>query len=131
MAFEPYDITTDVGKVRFHLNDTIENVPLEKKFYGPFPDKRNFQDEEIQHLLTLSGSSINGAVIAGARTLQSAWSDHAVEEQDKNFRYRAEQAADKWAKLADDLSKKPLDQVGQDDYGIRDITRVDQWSQQA
>ena len=70
MAFT-YDDTLadDRAKVRFHLQDTVENS-------GPKPSDANFTDAEIDGLVTLAGSW-QRAVVAGFRALASAWGKYA------------------------------------------------------
>ena len=54
MAFT-YDLSTDLGRVRFKLRDVRPEQPF-------------FQDAEITYLLT-DGGSVDGAVLAGARVM--------------------------------------------------------------
>jgi hypothetical protein len=61
-----YSLTTDLGKVRFELDDTVLNK-------GVRPDGSNLSDEEITMLLTREGS-VMGAVAAACDMLSRSWS---------------------------------------------------------
>ncbi len=66
MAFTYTDtLLTDIDKVRFWIQDTIESK-------GPLPDNRNFSDAEVNGLLSIE-SSWQQAVAAGFETLSAAW----------------------------------------------------------
>jgi len=66
MAFTYDDaLSTSRDKVRFYLQDTIEDS-------GPKPGDGNFSDDEIDGLITAEGSW-QKAVAAGFETLASAW----------------------------------------------------------
>jgi len=68
MAFTYCDeIDTDKDRVRFNLNDTIENK-------GPKPANGNFTDAEIGMLLS-NEDSWRLAVAAGYEALAAAWAD--------------------------------------------------------
>lgn len=66
MAFT-YDDTlgTDLGRVRFHLGDVVENA-------GPRPDDANFADAELNGLITVEGSW-HRAVAGGFERLAVEW----------------------------------------------------------
>lgn len=59
------DLTTDRDKVRFHIQDTVEDA-------GPKPGDGNFSDEELDGLITVAGSW-ERAVSAAFRALAAAW----------------------------------------------------------
>lgn len=59
------DFSTDLDKVRFHLQDTVENN-------GPKPSNKNFTDAELTALISLEGRW-ERAVAAGFETLAAAW----------------------------------------------------------
>jgi hypothetical protein len=66
MAFTYLDtLATDRDKVRFHIQDTIEDE-------GRKPNNGNFSDAEIDGLLTIEGSW-QRAVAAGFEALASIW----------------------------------------------------------
>jgi hypothetical protein len=68
MAFT-YDLTTDVGKLRLAVGDSIENS-------GPRPQtgaSSNFSDEELQHFVTTEGT-VGSASAAVFETLAAEWS---------------------------------------------------------
>lgn len=66
MAFS-YELATDIGKVRMHLRDTVENS-------GPFPDDSNFSDEELAQILSAEDETVMRAVAACCEILATAWS---------------------------------------------------------
>lgn len=61
------DLSTDRDKVRFSLQDTVENK-------GPKPANGNFTDAEIDGLLAIE-DSWQLAVAAGFETLAAAWAE--------------------------------------------------------
>jgi hypothetical protein len=65
MAFT-YDITTDVGKVRFQIGDRVENT-------GVRPDGTNFSDEEIEMMLTELNDNILATSARLLSTLSAEW----------------------------------------------------------
>lgn len=84
-------LTTDLDKVRFRINDTVENS-------GVKPDGGNFTDEEINGLLTLEGN-VNRTIAALYETLSSVWAgyiDTKIGSRDE----KQSQIADRYAKLA-------------------------------
>lgn len=99
MAFT-YDLTTDQGKVRFNLGDTVPDA-------GPRPDKRNFSDEEIDHLLSEEGSVVVAATAFGFEILTSEWRAFALKDKEDESEFDAKGLADGYAKQADDWRAKP------------------------
>lgn len=61
-----YDVSTDIGKVRFELGDTVSGS-------GVRADGTNISDEEIQMLLTREGSEIMQAVAGACEMLARDW----------------------------------------------------------
>lgn len=59
------DLSTDLDKARFYLNDTVEGS-------GPKPSDGNFSDAELNGLIAAEGSW-QKAVAAGFETLAAAW----------------------------------------------------------
>ena len=72
MAFT-YDTSdplgTNLGQVRFHIRDTVENA-------GPLPSSGNFTDAELNGLLTVYGT-VNKSVSAAMGAIASQWSSYA------------------------------------------------------
>jgi hypothetical protein len=64
-----YDISADIGKVRFKLGDKTEGA-------GPLPDGANLADNELTYLLTMEGSVMR-AVAAACEMLATTWSAYA------------------------------------------------------
>lgn len=64
------DLSTDLDKVRFHLQDTVSGQ-------GKKPQNANFTDEELGALITLEGSW-QRAVAAGFEALAAAWQDETT-----------------------------------------------------
>lgn len=62
------DLSTDLDCVRFYLNDTVEDS-------GPRPSDANFDDDELNGLLTVEGSW-QKAVAAGFERLAAEWRRH-------------------------------------------------------
>lgn len=60
-----YDLTSDLGRVRFAIGDTVADA-------GVKPDGTNFSDEELDALLTSEGS-VAGAVAAALEALARMW----------------------------------------------------------
>lgn len=99
MAFT-YDLTTDAGKVRFNLGDTQENA-------GPRPDKRNFTDAEIDHLLEQESDTVVAATAFGFEILASEWESYSLREKEGEAEYDAKEVADGYQELADKWRAKP------------------------
>ncbi len=64
-----YTLTTDIGKVRLELGDTVSGD-------GVKPKSQNLTDEEIQVLLDREGS-VMGAVAAACELLARTWARFA------------------------------------------------------
>lgn len=94
-----YDLTTDAGKVRLHLGDTVDGV-------GPRPDKRNFSDAEITYLLAAE-TTVTAAVALGFETLSGEWAAYSIQEREGDVSYDAKGLAEVYAELADDWRDKP------------------------
>lgn len=62
------DLSTDLDKIRFRIQDTVENS-------GPKPLNGNFTDEEINGLLTIEGT-VGRTEAALYETLESAWANY-------------------------------------------------------
>lgn len=90
------DFSTDLDKVRFHIQDTIENS-------GPKPGTTtatNFTDEEINGVLSDAGS-VDRAVAVMFDALSAVWSqyndirtgprDEKLSQQSELYRKRADQ----------------------------------------
>ena len=60
-----YDMEADTHKVRFHIHDVTEGA-------GPLPNDLNFQDEEIEAVISLEGTWQRG-VARCLETLAAAW----------------------------------------------------------
>lgn len=71
MAFT-YDLSTDIGKVRFEISDTVEAVGASAGV-GAKPDGTNFSDEEISSLLETEGESWGRAAAHACEILATAW----------------------------------------------------------
>ena len=66
MSFSYFaNLTDDVHKVRFEINDTVPDL-------GPLPLAKNFEDEEIQNLIDQEGSW-QRAVAHAFERLSQAW----------------------------------------------------------
>jgi hypothetical protein len=63
------DLSTDLDKVRFHLRDVDAGN-------GPLPGDKNFQDSELNGLLSLEGNW-QQAVAAGYEVLAAGWAHYA------------------------------------------------------
>lgn len=101
MAFT-YDITTALGKVRFHLGDSTENK-------GPRPRKNNFSDAEINYFLTEQSNSVIKSVAMGLEALANEWLSYSISEREGDVSYDAKGLAEQFAKMAKDWWAKPED----------------------
>jgi hypothetical protein len=90
MAFT-YDLTTDRGKVRFQVGDSIEDK-------GPRPTGINYSDAEIDYFL--DAGSVAAAVAQAFDTLASEWSSFALSEREGEISYDAKVVADGYRKQA-------------------------------
>ncbi len=101
MAFT-YDLTTNIGKVRFRIGDTIENTGPGTGV-GPLPDKRNITDEEITMALNTEGS-VERAIALIYEALAAAWAT-VVDLQLGPRKEAFSKVADRFASLANDYRK--------------------------
>ena len=69
MAFT-YDITTDRGRIRRLVGDTILDT-------GALPDGVNFSDAEIDEFFSMEGNHIQRAAALALESLASAWAAEA------------------------------------------------------
>lgn len=99
MAFT-YDLTTDRGKVRFDLGDTVANS-------GPRPDKRNFTDDEIDHLIDTETAGNTAAAAFGFEILASEWTAYAISEREGEVSFDAKEVSDRYLTIAQDRRSKP------------------------
>jgi hypothetical protein len=91
------DLSTDLDKVRFHLNDKTHDD-------GPLPGGSNFTDAELNGLITEQGTW-QRAVATGFDALETAWANYA----DKSVGPRSEsmsQIAERYAKKRDEWVKR-------------------------
>lgn len=119
-TYNPLDgLDTALAKVRFHVGDTVEDK-------GPKPENGNFQDEEIEGLVSLEGTW-QRAVAACYEVLAALWGPYA-DAKLGDYSESASQKAERFAALA----QKWRDQHG---YGAGTgietvhLTRVDGFSQ--
>lgn len=101
MAFT-YDLTTDRGKTRIWLGDTVEDK-------GPRPRKTNYSDAEIDYLLSSQSGSVNKAIAAGFDLLAGEWMSYSIQEREGDVSYDAKGLADRYKELAKDWWAKPDD----------------------
>lgn len=118
MAFTYVDtLAADRDKVRFHLQDTVEDS-------GPKPGGGNFSNDELDGLLTVE-NSWQEAVAAGLETLAAAWASSPSFEADGLSISRSDVAksykslAEKWRNEYGSTGKTS---------GSRTVTRADGYS---
>jgi hypothetical protein len=99
MAFT-YDLTTNRGKVRFNIADTVENS-------GPRPDKRNFSDAEIDHLISTETDGNTAASALGFEILANEWAAYAIMEREGEVSFDAKEVADQYLEIANEWRNKP------------------------
>lgn len=99
MAFT-YDLTTDRGKVRLNLGDTVTNA-------GPRPDKRNFTDAEIDHFIDTETDGLTAATAFGFEILASEWMAYSIAEREGEVSFDAKGLADSYMTIAKDWRSKP------------------------
>lgn len=99
MAFT-YDLTTNRGKVRFNLGDTVENQ-------GPRPDKRNFTDAEIDYLIDTETDGNTAATAYGFEILASEWASYALAEREGETNFDAKEVSDQYIDIAQEWRNKP------------------------
>ena len=111
------DLSTDLDKVRFYIQDTTENS-------GPKPGGSNFTDEELEGLIDTEGSWQTAAA-AGFEVLASVWAtyaDLAVGPRRESY----SQIAERYQEMAQDWRAKHGASGG--GAGYRAVTRVDGYS---
>jgi hypothetical protein len=106
------DLSTDRDKVRFYIQDTVENS-------GPKPSDGNFTDAEIDGLLTVEGNWPQ-AVAAAYEVLEAAWAGYA-DWQAGPRRESASQIAERYGKKAEVWRDKELG-------GVATLTRTDAYT---
>lgn len=110
-------LTTDLDKIRFKIQDTVENS-------GVKPNGGNFSDEEINGLLDVEGN-VNRTVAALYEALATVWANY-VDTKIGPRDEKLSQIADRYVKIA----KQWRDDYG---YGTQTlttgfVTRVDGYS---
>lgn len=100
MAFT-YNLSTDVGKVRLEIGDTVDSSTVAGA--GVKPSGDNFSDEEVQYFLTQEGSKMK-AVAAAAETLSRQWAVAANISLGSRSESFGEVSA-RWALIAADLRR--------------------------
>lgn len=99
MAFT-YDLTTNRGKVRFNIGDTVENS-------GPRPDKRNFSDAEIDYLIDTETDGNTAASALAFEILASEWAAYALTEREGEVSFDAKEVSDQYLDIANEWRNKP------------------------
>lgn len=99
MAFT-YDLTTNRGKVRLAIGDTVENA-------GPRPDKRNFSDTEIDYFVDTETDGNTAASALGFEILASEWAAYAISEREGEVSFDAKEVSDQYLDLANEWRNKP------------------------
>lgn len=99
MAFT-YDLTTDRGKVRLSIGDTVENA-------GPRPDKRNFTDAEIDYLISTETAGNTAAAAFGFELLASEWAAYTIQEREGEVSFDAKEVSDQYLDIAVEWRNKP------------------------
>lgn len=99
-----YDETLDTDRdyLRSLLNDIVEDA-------GPFPENKNFQDEQLDKYLSRASSSVNRAYILCCQVLAAAWAKYARRVRGTSLEVDAKDAAEEWRKQAADARKSPVD----------------------
>lgn len=100
MAFTYADLTQNRERVRLFLGDTTEDK-------GPFPNKSNFSDAEIDYFLTTQGNGINRSVAMGLEVLGNVWLAYSLAEREGDVSYDAKGLADAFFKRASVLWTTP------------------------
>lgn len=99
MAFT-YDLTTNRGKVRLNLGDTVANS-------GPRPDKRNFTDAEIDHFISTETAGNTAATALGFEILASEWTAYALSERTGEGSFDAKEVSKQYLDIAQEWRSKP------------------------
>lgn len=111
MAFNTYDLTTDVGKMRLAIGDT----DMVGKCAGAKPDGSHYSDKELTFFIELAGSWKRGVSLA-LRSLATLYARHAINQEidghSKDMTKIATQlqdAATEWDKQLDKLNQAAAD----------------------
>lgn len=99
MAFT-YNLTTNLGKVRLNLGDTVENS-------GPRPDKRNFADAEVEHFISTETAGNTAATAFGFEILASEWGSYAISEREGEVSFDAKEVSEQYLDIAQEWRNKP------------------------
>jgi hypothetical protein len=99
MAFT-YDLTTNRGKVRLNIGDTVENS-------GPRPDRRNFSDEEVDHFISTETEGITAATAFVFEILANEWAAYAISEKEGEVSFDAKEVSDQYLDIANEWRSKP------------------------
>ena len=119
-TYNPLDgLDTGLAKARFHIGDTVEDA-------GPKPEKGNFQDEELEALISLEGMW-QRAVAACFEALAAAWGIYADARLD-DYSESSSQKAERFAALAQRWRAQYGYGVGVSIEAVH-LTRVDGYSQ--
>lgn len=86
------DLSTDLDKVRFHIDDTVENS-------GVKPGGGNYQDAEINALLTANSNDIDRTITMLFQQLAASWARY-VDTQVGDRRESLSQVAKQYRNLA-------------------------------
>ncbi len=99
MAFT-YDLTTNRGKVRLNIGDTVANS-------GPRPDKRNYSDDEIDHFISTETAGNTAATAFGFEILANEWASYALSERGGEGSFDAKEVSDQYLDIAQEWRNKP------------------------
>jgi|TARA_Y100000310_G_scaffold220455_1_gene221983 hypothetical protein len=87
---DTYELTNDIGKVRFLIPDTdITDAEL--------------SDAEVTHLLSISGGTVNAAAIAGCRWLSRKYAQQITHTTEGGARFDLSKRAETYAARAKEL----------------------------
>ena len=114
MAFT-YDPSTDAGKVRLYLGDSIEGAGPRPNDNGVTPT--NYSDQEID--LFLAAGSVNNGLVLGFRTLAGEWRPFALSERGSIESIDAKATADGFLNQAIYWENNPIDVIGQNSLIIQ------------
>lgn len=95
-----YDLTTNRGKIRFNLGDTVENS-------GPRPDKRNYSDAEVDYLISTETAGNTAATALGFEILASEWAAYTIAEREGEVSFDAKEVSDQYLDIAQEWRSKP------------------------
>jgi len=109
---------TDLGKVRFHIGDTVDSA-------GPLPSAGNFTDAELNGLLTSAGS-VNNTVSAAMAAISARWASYAnITVGPRKEEYAA--IAESWAARQKDWNAQHGIKLTST-ASVAFVTRIDGWS---